>query len=754
MPLRHSPAGRLPTLWRRLVAAAVLGLAGVSAMSAGADPSPASTTPVTLPADAHLWLEDVLGERALAWVRERNAESQAELTAQPGFAELKGQLLAVLDDRQRIPAISRIGAQVYNFWQDADHQRGLWRRTTLDEYRRAEPRWETVLDLDALAAAEKENWVWKGASCLPPTGGETTWTRCLLHLSRGGADAVVLREFDLQQRAFVPGGFSLPEAKSDVAWLSRDELLVGTDFGPGSLTDSGYPRVIRRWRRGTPLAEATVVFEAQRSDVSASVWVDHTPGHLRVGLSRSIDFYRSEAFLWHDEGASQPAGRLQRLDKPADASLSFHDDWVLMSLRSALPALPATDGAGGSHPAGSLLVARAADLLAGQPRWQALFTPTATRSLDSRTWTKSRLLLTVLDNVATQVEELRWETPAEGATSRDGRWGRRALALPGPGTLSLSALHDPHQRDDPLAEHYLVSYTDFLTPDSLMLGHTGAGAPELLKQRARHFDAAGMRVEQRFATSRDGTRVPYFVVWPAGAKADGRNPTLLYGYGGFEVSMQPWYSAAFGKAWYQRGGVLVVANIRGGGEFGPAWHQAAVKAHKQRSYDDFIAVAEDLVRSGVTTPQRLGIMGGSNGGLLVGAAFTQRPDLFGAVVCQVPLLDMRRYHLLLAGASWMAEYGNPDLPQEWDWIGRYSPYQQLRPGLAYPRVLFTTSTRDDRVHPGHARKMVARLRELGAPVLYYENTEGGHGGAADNPQRAHLMALEYSYLWMQLGGGR
>jgi prolyl oligopeptidase len=735
----------------------LLGLVGVPAMSAGPDGSAAPAVPVAsvLPTaagdDPHLWLEDVLGEPALDWVRERNAESQAVLTAPPLFGELKAQMLEVLNDRQRIPSVRRIGDQLYNFWQDADHQRGLWRRTTLDEYRRAEPRWETVLDLDALGAAEGENWVWKGASCLPPTGGDAAWTRCLLHLSRGGADAVVLREFDLQQRAFVPGGFSLPEAKSDVAWLSRDELLVGTDFGPGSLTDSGYPRVIRRWRRGSPLAEAPVVFEAQRSDVSASAWVDHTPGHLRVGLSRSIDFYRSEDFLWQDEAAARPAGRLQHLDKPADASLSFHDDWVLMSLRSALPA---PDAAGGSHPAGSLLVARAADLLAGRPRWQALFTPTATRSLDGWTWTRTRLLLTVLDNVATQVEELRWEPPAAGAPPTEGRWARQPLALPGPGTLSLAALHDPHRRDDPLAEHYLISYTDFLTPDSLMLGRTGATVRELLKQRARHFDAAGMRVEQRFATSRDGTRVPYFVVWPAGAQADGRNPTLLYGYGGFEVSMQPWYSAAFGKAWYQRGGVLVVANIRGGGEFGPAWHQAAVKAHKQRSYDDFIAVAEDLIAQGVTSPRHLGIMGGSNGGLLVGAAVTQRPDLFGAVVCQVPLLDMRRYHLLLAGASWMAEYGNPDLPQEWDWIRRYSPYQQLRSGVAYPRLLVTTSTRDDRVHPGHARKMVARLRELGAPVLYYENIEGGHGGAADNAQRAHLMALEYSYLWMQLGGGR
>jgi prolyl oligopeptidase len=429
--------------------------------------------------------------------------------------------------------------------------------------------------------------------------------------------------------------------------------------------------------------------------------------------------------------------------------LSFHADWALLSLRSAMSAV---DGQA-AHPAGALLITPASNLIAGRPRWQAIFTPTATRSLDGWTWTRSRLLLTVLDNVTNKVEELQWQPSA--ADAGVGAWGRRQLPLPGPGALSVRGMHDEHRRDDPLAEHYLVSYADFLTPDSLMLGRTDPGsavaAPELLKQRIHHFDAQGMRVDQRFASSLDGTRVPYFVIWPAGARPDGDNPTLLYGYGGFEVSMQPWYSAAFGKAWYQRGGVLVVANIRGGGEFGPAWHQAAIKANKQKSYDDFIAIAKDLMATGVTSPKRLGIMGGSDGGLLVGAAFTQRPDLFGAVVCQVPLLDMRRYHRLLAGASWMAEYGDPDRPEEWDWIRRYSPYQQLRAGAGYPRVLFTTSTRDDRVHPGHARKMVERLRELGYPVLYYENVEGGHGGAADNQQRAHLMALEYTYLWAQLG---
>jgi prolyl oligopeptidase len=366
-------------------------------------------------------------------------------------------------------------------------------------------------------------------------------------------------------------------------------------------------------------------------------------------------------------------------------------------------------------------------------------------SLAGMAWTRSSLLLTLSDNVVSRVEELRPQA--------QGPWTRRAVQAPSPGTLGVTALHSPLLADDPLAEHYFINYADFLTPDSLMLGRAGSDEREVLKQRPRQFDSTGMTAEQRFAVSADGTRVPYFVVRPAGLREGERRPTLLYGYGGFEVSMQPWYSAGFGTAWLERGGVLVVANLRGGGEFGPAWHQAAVKARKQNSYDDFIAVAQDLVARGLTTPRQLGIMGGSNGGLLVGAAFTQRPDLFGAVVCQVPLLDMRRYHKLLAGASWMAEYGDPDKPEEWAWISRYSPYQAVKPGVRYPAVLFTTSTRDDRVHPGHARKMVARMLAQGHEVQYYENIEGGHGGAADNEQRADLQALEYSFLWQQLGGG-
>lgn len=674
--------------------------------------------------DPYLWLEEVGGERALAWVRERNAETERLLQAEPGFDALRGALREVLDSREQIPYVTRLGPHLYNLWRDAANPRGLWRRTTLAEYRKPQPAWETVLDLDALGRAEGENWTWGGATCLGPA-----YRRCLLQLSRGGADATVLREFDLVDKRFVEGGFTLPEAKTSVDWIDENSVYVGTDTGPGSMTDSGYPRTVRRWQRGTKLADAPLVFEVQATDLGAFASVDHTPGFERTTFTRVVDFYVSHVRLLQD-------GRQVPVAKPDDAQLSFWRERVLLDLRSDWTV------AGRTFPRGSLLVADAGAYLAGRVEPTALFTPTATRSLEGWTATRGTLLLNVLDNVASRLEEWR---------HADGRWQRREVAAPHPGKLSVSSLHDPLAEPDALAEQYLMNAADFLQPDALLLGRTGSDARETLKARPRFYEADGMRVEQRFASSRDGTRVPYFVIWPRGAQADGDNPTLLYGYGGFEVSMTPYYSGTQGRAWTARGGVFVLANIRGGGEFGPGWHQAALKRDRQKSFDDFIAVAEDLVAAGITKPARLGIMGGSNGGLLVGAVMVQRPDLFGAVVCQVPLLDMRRYHRLLAGASWMAEYGDPDDPGDWAALARYSPYQNVRSGVRMPRVLFTTSTRDDRVHPGHARKMAARMLEQGHAPLYWENVEGGHGGAADNAQRAQMMALEYSFLWRTLG---
>jgi prolyl oligopeptidase len=674
--------------------------------------------------DPYLWLEDVQGEAALAWVRERNAESEALLQAEPGFVATREAIRAVLDSREQIPYVARRGDAFYNFWRDAEHPRGLWRRCSLAEYRQATPAWDTVLDLDALARSEGENWVWAGARAFGPA-----YRRALVSLSRGGADASVVREFDLEAKAFVENGFALPEAKCSVDWIDADTVFVATDFGAGSLTDSGYPRVVKRWRRGEPLAAAVTVFEGAPGDIRAAVSVDRTPGFERTLFLRATDFYNSRLWLLH-------GGQQVEIDKPSDASLAFWREHVLIELRSDWTL------AGHTWPQGSLLAGDAAAFLRGDRAFEALFTPSATASLAGYTATRSTLLLNVLDNVASRLQTC---TPAPGG------WQHAALAAPQPGTLSVTALHDELLTEDPLAEHYLLNYTDFLTPDSLLLGELGAPGQAVLKARPAFFSSAGMHVEQCFASSADGTRVPYFVVWPAGAQAGGDNPTLLYGYGGFEVAMQPAYSGTVGRSWLARGGVYVLANLRGGGEFGPGWHQAAVREHKQRSYDDLAAVAEDLVRRGVTRPRRLAIEGGSNGGLLVGAVMLQRPELFQAVVCMVPLLDMQRYHRLLAGASWMAEYGNPDDAGDWAFISRYSPYQNVRPGQKLPAVLLTTSTRDDRVHPGHARKMAARLREQGHSVLYWENLEGGHGGAADNAQRAQMMALENSFLWRQLG---
>jgi prolyl oligopeptidase len=704
------------TLLRLLAALAFTTMTALSASAQTAAPAAAD--------DPYLWLEDVQGERALAWVRERNAASRQRLEAWPQFQPSRDRIREILDSRDRIPAVTRRGDFLYNLWQDAANPRGLWRRTTLAEYRKPQPAWDLLLDLDALGKAEGESWTWGGAECFGPT-----YARCLVSLSRGGADATVVREFDLETRRFVDGGFTLPEAKSSVTWIDRDTVYVGTDFGPGSLTDSGYPRVIKRWQRGQPLAQAVTVFEGEKTDVAAAVSVDHTPGHRRTVFARYLDFYNSKVSLLQGK-------KLVPLAKPSDANLSFWYGQALLELRSDWT------HAGRTWPRGSLLASDARAFIAGQPRFTALFTPTPTRSLAGFGVTRKTVLLNVLDNVASRLQEMRLD-------ARKG-WAARDVAAPFPGTLSVASWHDPLVKADALAEAYTLSYTDFLTPDTLYLGRTGSDAREALKSRPSFFDAGGMRVEQRFAASADGTRVPYFVVWPKGATADGRNPTLLYGYGGFEQSMQPWYSGAFGSTWYGRGGVLVVANIRGGGEYGPAWHQAAVKANRQKSFDDFAAVAQDLVAQKITNPQQLGIMGGSNGGLLVGAVMLQRPDLLGAVVCQVPLLDMKRYHRLLAGASWMAEYGDPDKPEEWAWLSAYSPYQNVRRGSKLPPVLFITSTRDDRVHPGHARKMAARMIEQGHEVVYYENIEGGHGGAADNAQRADMTALEFAFLWQQL----
>jgi prolyl oligopeptidase len=664
-----------------------------------------------------MWLEDVTGDKALSWVKEKNAVSTGELTKNPEFAALDDRLLKILDSKDRIPTLAKHGSWYYNFWRDDKNKRGLWRRTTLDEYRKEKPKWEIVLDLDALSEKEKENWVWHGAEFLRPK-----YERCLVSLSRGGADASVVREFDVVAKEFVKDGFTLPEAKSQVSWRDLDTIYVGTNFGPDTLTKSGYPRISKEWKRGTKLADATMVFEGKPDDVSASVHWDLTPGFEREFAIRAPTFFTNEMLVHRD-------GKFIKIDKPDDAVASVHRDWMYVKLR--------TDWKVGdkSYPAGALLAIQFEAFLGGDRNFDVLFEPTERTSLAGFSEMRHHVIVNELDNVANHLYVL---TPV------DGKWKREAL----PDEAPFSSLHggavDPDESDD-----YWLSVEGYLTPSTLYLGSMGKPA-EKLKSTPSFFNPEGLEVTQHQTTSKDGTKIPYFQVARNDLKLDGSNPTLLYGYGGFEISMTPRYQAGTGAAWLEKGGVYVVANIRGGGEFGPKWHKAAMKANRHRAYEDFAAVAEDLVNRKVTSPKHLGAMGGSNGGLLMGNMLTLYPDHFGAIVCQVPLLDMRRYHKLLAGASWIDEFGDPDKPDDWAWLQTFSPYHNVKSGVKHPRTLFTTSTRDDRVHPGHARKMVAKMSDMGYDVLLYENIEGGHGGAADNKQLAFMSALAYTFLWKEL----
>ncbi|WP_295844474.1 prolyl oligopeptidase family serine peptidase [uncultured Xanthomonas sp.] len=681
----------------------------------------AAAKEIAMPQDPYAWLEDVTGTKALDWVKAQNAKTEARLAETPAFKAREAGIREVLDSDAKIPAVQKIGPYYYNLWKDRAHERGLWRRTTLDEYRKPEPKWETVLDLDALNKAEGENWVWHGANCLRPE-----YRRCLIALSRGGADADVTREFDLSTKQWIKDGFFRPEAKGGLSWIDADTVYLYTDFGPGSLTSSGYPRIVKQWKRGTPMTSATLVYEGKPDDMYIAAMHDDTPGYERDFVSRTLAFYNDEMYL---RGAD---GRLTKIDVPNSANKGVHRQWLTLELRD-----PWTVG-GTTYPAGALLATRFDDFMAGKRDFQVLFTPTETASLASFAWTKSRLVLNVLDDVKSRLWVL---TPGEG------EWARAAFPV---GDLAFGSTSVDAVDADENDQVWLTS-TDFLTPTTLMLADVQRGPKsiETLKAMPSFFDASKDEIEQHFAVSKDGTKVPYFLVRPKQLKADGSAPTLLYAYGGFEISMTPFYSGSLGRAWLDQGGVYALANIRGGGEYGPRWHQAALKQNRHKAYEDMAAVAQDLVARKITSAKHLGVQGGSNGGLMAGNMLMQYPQLFGAVVVQVPLLDMKRYSHLLAGASWMAEYGNPDT-DDWKFIQTFSPYHLFDPKKTYPPVIFLTSTRDDRVHPGHARKMAAKMIDAGKDVTYYENIEGGHGGAANNAQAAHMQALAYSFLWERL----
>lgn len=664
--------------------------------------------------DPYLWLEDVSGERAMQWVKEQNARSRPEIEKDPGFHPLLNRFTEIATSRERIPAVSKLGPRLYNYWQDAANPRGVWRRTTLEEYRKAEPRWETVLDLDRLSADEKEQWAWKGATCLFPK-----YERCLVSISRGGSDAVEIREFDLARKAFVADGFRLPQSKGGVAWIDEDAIYVSRDFGPGTLTKSGYPRQVRRLARGQALADAAPVFEVSEEDIGAWPSVTHEKDGRVEMVTRVISTRRNEAFVVRD-------GRLVKLELPDTVDASVTAGWLYVRLREDWKP------AGTAYAAGSLLALPLEKFLGGDRGFDVLFAPGPRVSLDAFVPLKSMVLLDLLDNVSSRLVEAR-----RGA---GGKWTKRDVDAPKLSNLNAAA-YDRRESDD-----YFLFVTGFTTPTTLHLAKGGTDAREKLKSLPDFFDASNLAVTQHEATSKDGTKIPYFQVMRKDAKADGKNPTILYGYGGFEVSQVPTYSGFVGNGWLAKGGAWVLANLRGGGEFGPEWNRVARREGRQKTHDDFAAVAEDLIRRKVTSPAKLGILGGSQGGLLVSATMLQRPELFGAVVATVPLMDMKRYHKLLAGHSWMGEYGDPDKPEDWAFISKYSPYQNVLRGRAYPKMLITTSTRDDRVHPGHARKMAARMQQFGYDTTYFEYTEGGHGSGTTPAQTAYTWAFIYTFF--------
>lgn len=705
----HTPVESMPKAKKQAAPKA----AAKPAAKAAAKPAPY--------VDPYLWLEKVHSKRSMAWVHKENAITLGAIDKDPSFAKVRDGIREILDSKKKIPYVARRGRYLYNLWTDAQHPHGLWRRTTLREYRKRHPKWQVLLDIDALGKKEHESWVFHGAICLKPK-----YRRCLVQLSPGGSDAQVVREMDLETRRFVKGGFDLPVAKSEVAWIDENHIYVGTDFGKGSMTASGYPAIMKIWKRGTPLAEAKEIYEVKHSDLSADAWRDLTPGFKRDFVQRQIGFWTSETFLRKKDGS------LQKIEVPLDATVDVHREWLTIQLRTPWKVK------GKTYPAGALLAANFDAFMKGERNLTVVFKPDAKTFLASTSWTRHHLLLNEMHDVASRIEVL---TPRKGAWKRQPLGGAPKLA-----TLAAQGADPDH------TDAYFLVQSGFLHPTTLARGVIGRGPARILKRTPAFFDASRDRVQQFFATSKDGTRVPYFIVSSRHLEHDGKNPTLLYGYGGFEVSLQPFYSGTVGRAWLARGGVFVVANIRGGGEFGPKWHEAALKAHRLRAYQDFAAVARDLIARKITSPGHLACEGGSNGGLLVGNMLTLYPKLFGAIACEVPLLDMKRYTHIEAGASWIGEYGNPDDPKQWAFIKKFSPYQNVHKGAKYPPVIFTTTTRDDRVGPQHARKMAAKMLAFGDDVRFYENTEGGHGFGADNKERARMLALEYVFLWEHVHG--
>jgi prolyl oligopeptidase len=667
------------------------------------------------PSDKYRWLEGVDDPKALAWVAAQNERTRRSFTAMPGFEEMRQQALAALSSSSRVPNVDYHGRYLYNLWKDSDHPRGLYRRTTLDELRKASPVWTTVLDIDAMSQRDGKAWVFKGMNCLPPEERQ-----CFVSLSIGGGDAVEIREFDAEALRFVENGFFLPEAKQNIAWIDGDTVFVGTDFGPNSRTESGYPRIVKRWKRGTPLSSAETIYEGASSSVSSSARRIRTESGNIDLVEESVNFWTRKRFVLDGSTLRPlpiPETSLIEGGVRGRLVIGLQAPWKEYAAGSVLLIDPATMTT-------ELLVAS---------------TPTSIVQTTSVSVTEHGIFVPVLENVRGRLLRFKPGQPAE------------TIAFPDNGALSTATTD--HDTGDAL-----VLFETFTTPPALYHVKAGSTTPDLILSQQPTFDGSRFEVLQQWATSKDGTRVPYFVVASKGMKRDGTNPTHIFSYGGFRNALTPSYSGsyephygAYGKLWLESGGVFVLANIRGGSEFGPAWHTSVLKENRHKAFEDFEAIAEDLIRTNITSADHLGIEGRSNGGLLTLATMVRRPYLYGAVISGAPLSDMQRYHEMLAGASWIAEYGDPRIPAEWAFLREYSPYQNFRAGAEYPPLFVYASTRDDRVHPGHARKTVALLQEMGHDVWYFENVEGGHGGSSTNEQLAYRIALSYAHLWRELG---
>ncbi|MFB0980886.1 MAG: prolyl oligopeptidase family serine peptidase [Alteromonadaceae bacterium] len=670
----------------------------------------------------HIYLEEVLGEKALADVNNWNTQTLERLMADPLFNEMNNEVLEIVNSKDKIPYVSFRGGEVHNFWQDEQHERGVWRKSSLPSYLSDSPVWETVLDFDLLSKIENKNWVYKGNNCLSPD-----YELCIVSLSDGGKDAVVNREFNTKTKSFVNNGFVTQESKGSMDWIDKDTTIIGVDFGENTMTDSGYPMVSKIWKRGTPLSSAVEIDRGKKADVG--YWggvTELSDGRREIFTTRAITFYNTE-YYWFPLKSDGSSSTKVKLPVPEKSNLSgefkgqillkLNENWCGFTL-------------------GDLVSFSINDFMKNGKidHINLVFSPDEKSSIGNFGVTQSKVLMSIYLDVKGSAYEFDW----------DGHnWTSSKLAFPSNGSVSIGSTNNKE-------EVAFISAESFLNPDTLYTYNTATGEKAQAKSLPSWFDAENMVSEQFFVASTDGTQVPYFVVRGKNTKMNGKNPTLLYGYGGFEVSLNPSYSATRGKLWLERGGIYVLANIRGGGEYGPKWHQAGLKTQRQRIYDDFIAVAEDLIAKNMTSPHHLGIEGGSNGGLLMGVMFTQRPDLFNAVICAVPLLDMLRYHTLLAGASWMGEYGDPENEIEGNFLRSISPYHNIDPDAEYPEVFFITSTKDDRVHPGHARKVAKRMEDQGHKLLYYENIDGGHSAAANLKETAKRITLQHTYLMQKL----